>query len=487
MNGIKEKIAEYFFCKGLSTEIAAAFNDVFIVDLKSDINSRGDIKSLRTRLAKDIYLNVPIVSANMPDVTESKMAIALARLGGCGFIHQFMPIERRVEEILKVKRVESEVIESPTVIMKEKNLGEAKKLMAQNQISSLLVVDNDGKLIGILTSRDIRFEQDQQAMIEALMTPLDKLITAAPDISIGKAREMLKKTKIEKLPLVNAEGYLKGLITAKDILKSQHKSARDSKRRLLVGATVGIKDTEKIMNEINLLSEAGTDMILVDTARGFSNRVEELIKAIKIKFPAMPLIVGNVDNADGCSMLIEAGADAVKVGIGPGSACKTREETGIGAPQLTAVAECVAVAKDFNIPVIADGGIRCDADFAKALGAGANCVMLGGLLAGVKESPGEPFYDEGKQWKLLRGSASLEAQASRIDQGSLDHIRPSEGVPRRVPYKGELAVAIADMLGHLRSSMSYVGAHNLEDFRKKVKFRMQSIAGYMEGKPQTNF
>lgn len=481
---IRHSVEKYLQRKGLPVDVAVTFNDVFIVDRLSDIASRVDIKDLKTRLAGEVYLNIPIVSANMPDITDAKMAVALARLGGCGFIHQFAPIEKRVEEVARVKRAESSVIEKPITIFPGQTLAAAQELMNKYQISGLLVVDEERRLKGILTSRDMRLQENMSIAVEKAMTPMP-LVIGMPSITREEARRMLAKHRIEKLPLVDGEGRVAGLMTAKDILKAtQYQCAnRDAKGRLIVGATVGVSKRD-IVSEVESLVSAGADVIMIDTARAFATAVVDLIKIIKKKFTHIPLVVGNIDQAEAAHALIEAGVDALKIGIGPGSACKTREETGVGTPQLTAIAECAAVAREHNIPIVADGGIRIGADLAKSLVAGASCVMLGGALAGSEEAPGETFYEDGKKWKLFRGSASLEAQVSRMDVGSLDRVRPTEGIQRRVPYKGEVSLAVEDFMGHLRSSMSYVGAHNLDEFREFGTFRMQSVAGYLEGQPR---
>ena len=480
---MREKIKQYLTAKGMPTDIAISFNDVCVIDKKSDIASRSDIRDLRTQIARNTFLNIPLVSANMPDITDARMAVALAHLGGCGFIHQFMSLERRVEEVKKAKRFESSIIENPITISVEQTLGAARDLMRQYQISSLLVLDAKDVLAGILTSRDIKLATDPSEKVKHIMTPMP-LVTGLPTTTPEAAQEILRKSKKEKLPLIDAAGKVAGLITAKDILKSRSntRATRDSKGRLLVGASIGVNKKE-IVDEVRALVGAGADIILMDTARAFATIVEDLTKKIKAAFPDVPLIVGNIDRPEAAEMLIKAGADGLKVGIGPGSACKTREETGVGTPQLTAIAECAAVASEYGVPVMADGGIRSGSDLSKALIAGASSVMIGGLFGGAEEAPGEAFYEDGKKWKLFRGSASLEAQALRREEGGLDRIRPTEGVQRRVAYRGEVALIAGDLVGHLRSSMSYVGAHTIPELQELGEFRRQSPAGYMEGKP----
>lgn len=485
---LQDLVKDYLQEKGLPHDIAVTFDDVIIIDQRSDIPSRSSITDTRGHLCRDIYLNTPIVSANMDTVTESRMAIALARFGGLGFIHQFLPLEKRAEEIKKVKRADSGVIENPLTIGPGETLKRAKEIINHFQISGLLVVDDiTKKLVGILTSRDIRFEHIEDKRVAEAMTHAP-LITAPQGTNLDQARIILKKNKIEKLPLVDGEDKVVGLITAKDLLKTEQypKALRDGKGRLMVGATVGV--STNFIKEAEVLLAAGADVLLVDTARGFSTRLEEVIKKLKMTFGTdLPVIAGNVDNPEGALLLIQAGADAIKVGIGPGAVCKTREGPGVGIPQITAVSECVAVGRKYGIPIMADGGIRGGAHFCKILAAGASTVMMGYMFAGTEETPGEPFYEDGEKWKIYRGSASLEFQLSRQDRDDSaiggGGVRAPEGVPRRVHYKGEVALVISELMSYLRSSMSYVGAWTLEDFRKITRFRRQTTSGYEEGRP----
>lgn len=483
-NSLREGVALYLKEKGLPNDIAVTFEDVAILDFKSDIPSRSSITDTRSRIAKDIYLNIPIVSANMDTVTESRMAIALARLGGLGFIHQFLPIERRIEEIKKVKRADSGVIENPFSIGLDATVGQAKEMMKNFQVSGLLVIDDSTqKLAGIITSRDIRFETLNEKRVAEVMTH-SPLITAPPGTTLEQARITLKRNKIEKLPLVDENDRVVGLIVAKDILKIEQypHALRDYKGRLIVGATIGVSGD--YLSEAQSLRRAGADIILIDTARGFSTRLEEAIKILRAELGEhVPIVAGNIDTPEGTLMLIEAGIDAIKVGIGPGAVCKTREGPGVGTPQITAIAECAAIAKKYNIPIIADGGIRGGADFCKAVAAGANAVMMGWMFAGCEETPGEPFYEDGEKWKIYRGSASLEFQLSRLDRDEIERVRAPEGVPRRVRYKGEAAPVVNELMGYLRSSMSYVGSWTLEEFIINSRFRRQTASGFEEGKP----
>ena len=476
-------VRRYFKTKGLPLQPALTFADVVIKDNFSAIDSRSDIKNLKTRLVGEIYLNMPIVSANMDTVTDSKMAIALARLGGLGFIHQFFSLEERIKEVAKVKRADNALIEDPVTIDINSTLGEAKALMKKYQISGLLVVDRDGILKGILTHRDYRFKTDDSLAVKEIMK--ENLILGWEGITREKALEILETRRLEKLPLIGSGFRLVGLITAKDLLKEKEfpNAIRDKKGKLMVGAAIQLN--ADYLAETEQLLKAGTDVILLVIARANAKRVKEAVQKIKSRFPKAPLVVGNIDTPEAALMLIKAGAGCLKVGLGPGSACKTREATGVGVPQLTAVASCAAVAKKYGLSLIADGGIRGGAYLSKALVAGANLVMIGSLFAGTDESPGEIFQDDGRRWKMYRGSASAEHQFDRMEFGSLDSMRTPEGVPRRIPYTGLVKSVVEELLGGLRSSMSYVGAKDLESFWKMGKFVWQSRSGYEEGKPQS--
>lgn len=482
---IDNLVEKYLEEKGLPQSPALTFEDVTIVDLYSDVPSRSSIKDTRGRLAQHVYLNTPVVSANMDTVTESRMAISMARLGGFGFIHQFFPIEKRVREIELVKRADSGVIERPLTAGPDTTLKVALERMASYKISSLLVVDEKTrKLLGILAHRDYRLEADHSKTVGSLMKKIG-LITAPPRTNPEKARQILFKNKIEKLPLVDSSGRLKGLITSQDIEKVIQfpKASRDKKGRLLVGGSVGIADS--VLEEIEELLKAEADIILVDTARGNSARLVEVLSRIRRRFgKKLLLVAGNIDTPEGVLKLIEAGVDGVKVGIGGGSACKTRRGPGVGIPQISAIAESYALSSKYGIPIISDGGIKGSSDFAKAIVAGADSVMVGGILAGTEETPGKPFYEDGEKWKIYRGSASIEFQLSRLDRDEREaFIRTPEGGPKRVKYKGEVASVIEELMGHLYSSMSYVGAWTLKEFQKKGKFRWQTLSGLEEGKP----
>ena len=504
MEEMDRLIQEYFKRKGLPLMPTLTFDDVIIQERISNIASRSDITGLKAPLAKNLFLNIPLVSANMDTVTNFKMAVALARLGGMGFIHQFHSLEQRVEEVRKVKRADNAIIEDPATVRPEATLAEARAIMAEKEISCLLVIDTEGVLVGILTSRDIQFCSDFKMLVRDLMTPKSRkgFVTARPDITNEEAEEILRKTKVEKLPLIDSRGKAVGLITAKDILKRRMfpNAARDEKGQLLVGATLRFKSD--CVKEAEALLEAGADVLLLDTARAgssfFADRTPEFDPnevtslaaektfVLRKKFPKAVLVVGNTTNPDAVALLAEKGADCVKIGVGPGAGCKTQEVAGVGAPQLHAIAECAAVARELGVYLIGDGGIRNSACFAKAIVAGANAVMIGSLFAGTEESPGLLIWDtkENKLVKKYRGSASIDHQLERIKVGDLDAARNPEGESGEVPYMGSLASVVNGLLDGLRSGMSYVGAHDLEELWKLGKFLWRSQAAVEEGKPR---
>lgn len=478
-------VKKYLFHKGLPFDIGLTFEDVTILDEYSEIFSRADIKNTASALAPGIILPTPIISANMDTVTESKMAIALARLGGMGVIHQFLPIQKRVDEVKKVKRADNFIIEKPVTISADASIRKALKLMDLYQISTLLVAqESTGKLLGILSNRDIRFETNKERLVKEVMTGMP-LVTASPVITLDGAKKIFHETKKEKLPIIDKDGRVKGLITSKDILKlSEFKNAfRDKKGRLGVGAAVGIG--EEMISEVTALLDAGADMIVIDTARGNSERLINKIKEFRKAFGKdIPLMAGNVDTPEGTERILRAGAHSVKVGIGGGAACKTRRGPGVGLPQITAIAMATAVAEKIGGTIIGDGGIKNSSDFCKALAAGASATMIGGLFGGTEEAPGRIFYEDGKEWKIYRGSASAEFQISRTDRNDPDKMfRTPEGVAKRVPFKGSMRAVVDELMGHLRSSMSYVGSTTLSDFRIKARFMRQTLAGLEEGKP----
>jgi IMP dehydrogenase len=461
-----------------------SYSDVLLLPLKSKIASRKDADT-RTYLTKKIKLNIPIVTANMDSVTESHMAIAIARLGGIGIIHRFMHIERQKEEVAKAKRAEGYVIENPYTIKPESTISEARELVEKNGVSGLIVVGNGGKLLGILSGRDMKFAAGSER-VKALMTPRKRLVTGNKGISIDKAAELLARHKVEKLPIVDSMDRLVGLVTAKDaerVLKHDI-AAKDAKGRLLVGAAIGIKGD--YMERAEALLEAEADVLVLDVAHGHSESVISSAKAIKKEFPTAQLVIGNVATPEGTNDLIAAGADAVKVGIGPGAACSTRLVTGAGVPQLTAVIWCAEAARGEGIPVIADGGIRNPGDVTKAIVGGASTVMIGSLFAGTDESPGYFIQRKGIKYKAYRGMASLGANISRKQLDKMD-INPEdisqivpEGVESSVPHIGSVKDVVTQLVGGLRSGMSYCGASNLQELHKNGRFIQLTPLGAAE-------
>jgi IMP dehydrogenase len=442
---------------------------------------------LSTNLSKNIKLNIPIVSANMDTVTESAMAISMAHNGGIGIIHRFMPIERQVEEVQKVKRAESVIIEHPYTTGPNATMADAKRMMQEKGVNGLLVVDAKGRLLGILTARDLLFESNESRRVSELMTPMEKLHTARAGASIDDARQLLRKYKIEKVPLVDEEGYLRGLITSKDMvtLAERPQACKDSKGQLIVGAAVGIR--EGYLDRARALVDAGVDVIVVDVAHGHSEWVLEVVRKLKKELGGVDVIAGNVATPEGTKDLIAAGADAVKVGIGSGSICITRIVTGAGVPQLTAVMECAEAARALNVPIIADGGIRNSGDITKALAAGASSVMIGSMLAGTDESPGVTVMRNGRKYKLHRGMASVGASLKRgtpeseDDSALLDYV--AEGIEAFVPYRGNSHEIIAQLAGGIRSGLSYCGARTLAELRQNASFVRLTQAALSESYP----
>ncbi len=463
------------------------FDDVLLIPKRSPIISRSQT-DLRTKLSQNISINIPLVSANMDTITESAMAIALAREGGIGIIHRFLTIEDQVDEVLKVKRSESVMIEQPYTVNVNSTVKEAKKAMEHFGVSGLLV-ENNGKLAGILTKRDMLFEDNLDKSISLVMTK--DVVSAKKGTPIAEARTILHSNKIEKLPLVDEDNKIAGLITTKDILKiNQFPSAsKDKKGRLLVGAAVGVKGdylerTEELLN-------AGADVIVVDIAHGHSDNAINTVHLIKKAFPNCELIAGNVATGKGTEDLIKAGVDAVKVGVGSGSICITRVITGSGVPQLTAILDSVEVAKKYNIPVISDGGIRTSGDITKALAAGSSSVMVGSLLGGTDESPGKTLVKNGKKYKIYRGMASFYASLGRkvreegtavIDSEDLnDYV--AEGVEAMVSYKGSVVEIVKQLVGGLRSGLSYCGAKTILEMQENAEFIKMTAAGFTESQP----
>ncbi|MBD7912908.1 MULTISPECIES: IMP dehydrogenase [Clostridium] len=461
---------------------AYTFDDVLLVPNKSEILPRE--VTLATNLTKKIKLNIPLISAGMDTVTESTMAIAIAREGGIGIIHKNMTIEEQAREVDRVKRQENGVITDPIFLSPEQTLQDAENLMAQYRISGVPITV-DGKLVGILTNRDTTFETDFTKKIGDVMTK-ENLVTAPENTTIEQAKELLKKHKIEKLPLVDKDGVLKGLITIKDIEKTRTfpNAAKDSQGRLLCGAAVGV--TDNMMERVEALVKAKVDVITLDTAHGHSKGVLEAVSKIKSAYPELQIIAGNIATAEAAEDLIKAGADCVKVGIGPGSICTTRVVAGVGVPQLTAVMDCVEVGRKYGVPVIADGGIKYSGDIVKAMAAGACGVMMGSLLAGCDEAPGEIEIYQGRSYKVYRGMGSLAAMAcgskDRYFQEGNKKLVP-EGVEGRIAYKGYVADTIFQLLGGIRSGMGYLGSKNFETLYQTATFVVQTSAGLRESHP----
>ncbi|MBD8976906.1 IMP dehydrogenase [Veillonella magna] len=458
------------------------FDDVLLVPAASDVLPHE--VDLTTYLTRDIKLNIPMISSGMDTVTESKMAIAMAREGGLGVIHKNMSIEEQAHEVDKVKRSEHGIIVDPIYLSPQNLLSDAEELMKKYSISGVPITVN-GKLVGIITNRDLRFESNLARPIGEVMTH-ENLITAPVGTSLEKAKEILRAHRIEKLPLVDGDGNLKGLITIKDIEKATKypNSAKDGSGRLLVGAAVGV--SKDLYDRMDALVAAKVDVLIVDTAHGHSAGVLRTLKELKKAVPHVPVIAGNVATAAGTEALIEAGADAVKVGIGPGSICTTRVIAGIGVPQITAVYESAKVAHRYGIPIIADGGIKYSGDIAKAIAAGAQVVMMGNILAGTEESPGETVIYQGRSYKVYRGMGSLGAMKlgskDRYFQSEAKKLVP-EGIEGRVPYKGIAADTIFQMVGGLRASMGYCGCHTIEEMMNNTQFIQITAAGLKESHP----
>ena len=469
--------AERFVGEGLT------YDDVLLVPAESHVLP-SDI-SLETHLTKKLKLNIPLMSAAMDTVTEARMAIAMAREGGIGVIHKNMPIDLQAEEVDRVKRSENGVITNPFYLTPEHSLEEADALMAKFRISGVPVVDETGKLIGIITNRDMKFITDLEQHIGDVMTK-DGLVTGPEGTTLEQAKEILHRHKIEKLPIVDGNFKLKGLITIKDIEKAltYPNAAKDAKGRLLCAAALGV--TADLMDRAKALAEAGVDAFVLDSAHGHSENIMRAVGVIKEAFPDVELIAGNVATAAGTEALIKAGADCVKVGIGPGSICTTRVVAGIGVPQMTAVLDSAEMADRYGIPIIADGGIKYSGDVVKALAGGGAVIMLGSLLAGCEESPGESEMFQGRQFKVYRGMGSLAAMAKgskdRYFQENSRKLVP-EGVEGRVPYRGPVSETVFQMLGGIRSGMGYCGAPDIPTLRREAKFVKITAAGLRESHP----
>ena len=469
--------SEKFYKEGLT------FDDVLLIPAKSNVVPSG--VSVATRLTNKITLNTPVISAAMDTVTESEMAIAMAREGGIGIIHKNMPIEMQADEVEKVKRSENGVIRNPFSLHPENKVYEAEELMHKYKISGVPIVDNNGYLVGIITNRDMRFLTGMDMPISEVMTRED-LVTAPEGTTHDEAQEILRRRKIEKLPIIDKEGKLAGLITIKDIQKASKypNSAKDAHGRLLCGASIGV--TKDVLERAGALIAAGVDVLVLDSAHGHAQSMLDTLYKVKNAFPECQIIGGNVATAAAAEDMILAGADAVKVGIGPGSICTTRIIAGIGVPQITAVYDAACAAAKYNIPVIADGGIKYSGDMVKALAAGASSIMLGSLLAGCEESPGETEIYMGRSFKVYRGIGSLAA----MEKGSKDRYFQQnsvklvpEGVEGRVPYKGPVSDTVFQLLGGIRAGMGYCGCQTIEELQAKAQFVRITNAGLRESHP----
>ena len=465
--------------------LGLTYDDVLLVPNYSEVLPR-DV-DLSSRVTRNIKLKTPIISAAMDTVTESAMAIAIAQEGGIGVIHKNMTIEQQAIEVRKVKRAESGMILDPVTLLKDATVADAKAMMAEFKIGGVPVVDKSKHLIGIITNRDLRFEKVNTRLIDEVMTK-ENLVTASPDTTMEQAEAILQEHKIEKLPVLDKNKQLVGLITYRDITKNRVKpnANKDKYGRLRVAAAVGV--TGDVVERISALNESGVDAVIIDTAHGHTKGVVSALQSVKAKFPELDVVVGNIATAEAAVYLMEAGADAVKVGIGPGSICTTRIVAGVGFPQLSAVME-VAEAIDGRIPVIADGGIRFTGDIVKALAAGADCVMLGSMFAGTKESPGETVIYEGRKYKTYRGMGSVEAMSDgskdRYFQDVEDDVKKlvPEGIVGRVPYKGEVGEVMYQFIGGLRAGMGYCGAQDVPALKSTARFIQITAAGMQESHP----
>ncbi|MBI5355930.1 MAG: IMP dehydrogenase [Candidatus Aenigmarchaeota archaeon] len=461
------------------------FDDVYLVPKRSSIKSRRNVDTT-TSLTKNIALSTPIVSANMDTVTEGTMSVTMAREGGIGIIHRFLPVEEQVSEVIKVKRIESVIIENPYTLPQNKTLKEAKEFMEAKGVKGILVTEN-GKLLGILTGRDTMFEDNLDRKISDLMTPRKQLVVGKPGLSIEEAKKILRENRVEKLPIVDKNWKLRGLITSKDIKNRSlyPHSTKDPKGRLMVGAAIGVRGD--YIKRAEALLKAGVDVLVLDIAHGHSDNAINALRSVKKEFGDVDVIAGNVATREGVEDLASAGADAVKVGVGSGSICITRIVTGCGVPQLSAIFDCSEAGKELNVPIIADGGIRTSGDITKALAAGASTVMIGSLLGGTEESPGFTVIRNGAKYKITRGMASLGASMGRAerDKKSEEDLREAvpEGVEGIVPYRGYAREVLYQLVGGLRSGMSYCGATTLKELREKAEFEKITSASQKEGLP----
>ena len=473
-----------FYGEGLT------FDDVLLAPAYSEVLPRE--VSISTQLTRDIRLNIPLLSAAMDTVTEAEMAIALAREGGIGILHKNMTIEQQAEQVRRVKRSESGLIIDPITLQPEATIKEALKLMKDNKIGGIPIVDHNNILLGILTNRDLRFEKNMKKKVKEVMTS-ENLVTGPGNTTLQKAELILQEHKIEKLPVIDKSGKLIGLITFRDIVqyRSHPNSCKDSFGRLLTGAAVGI--TSDILDRVSALVQSGVDIITMDSAHGHSKGVIDAVKLVRKNFKELPIIAGNVATGAGALALAKAGADAIKVGVGPGSICTTRIVTGAGAPQLSAIMDAVNALKKLDIPVIADGGVRYTGDMVKALVAGANCVMAGSIFAGTDESPGDTIIYEGRKFKTYRGMGSIDAMQEgskdRYFQDAEDDIKKlvPEGIVGRVPFKGSISEVVQQFVGGLRAGMGYTGAKDIPTLQATAQFIKITAASMMESHPHDIF
>lgn len=474
----------------LRPDVALTFDDVLLIPRRSSIRSRKEVDT-STMLTRGLRLHLPVISANMDTVTEAPMAIAMAQQGGIGVLHRFMSIERQAEQVRKVKRAESLIVQNPLTISPLATIAQARQEMAEENVGGLVVVDDAGKLLGMVTTRDVLLATDQSMKVQEVMTPRERLIFAGEDESLEAAREKLYQARVEKLPLVAADGTLTGLITAQDIVKIQEHplATKDHLGRLRVGVALGVRSED--MERAAACLEAGADLLVVDIAHGHSDHTLQMVRRLKQAFPAVEVMAGNVATAEGVRDLVEAGADAVKVGVGAGSICITRVVTGFGIPQLTAIADCSEEGRKLGVPIVADGGIRTSGDVTKALAAGASTVMLGSMLAGTEEAPGAEIVRQGRRYKVVRGMASLSANVERrkLDRSDEEFTEEEwaevvpEGVEALVPYRGNVGDILHQLVGGLHSGMSYAGARTIPELWEKAEFVRITSAGLQESGP----
>ena len=472
----------------LRPHVGLTFDDVLLVPKRSAIRSRS-LVSTKTYFSRSIQIAIPIISANMDTVTEAHMAISMAHAGGIGVIHRFMPVKEQASQISRVKRAESFIVDDPLVVPADAKVSDARQMLEDANVGGLGVINSQGKLIGLITTRDILLESHPNRLVSEVMTSLDRLLTAPVGISMEEARTQLHKRGVEKLPLVDEQGSLQGMITTKDIVKlEKHPDAtKDAKGRLRVAAAVGVRDID--LERSLACANAGADALVVDIAHGHSDMAIDMVRRLKDRLPDVDVIAGNVATPEGVHDLASVGADAIKVGVGPGSICVTRTVTGFGVPQLTAVAECSKAGQEAGVPIIADGGIRTSGDIVKALAAGASAVMVGSLLAGTDESPGAVIMRDGRRHKIVRGMASLTANIDRREIDGYTDVDPTdwervipEGVEAIVPYRGGANEILTQLVGGLRSGLTYCGANTIQDLWEAAEFIRITPAGMIESK-----